>query len=298
MKKPNFFILGAPKCGTTSLAAWLGEHPNVFISPIKEPNFFNSDLNKHVISDWHQYMKLYNGATEKHTAIGEASTTYLYSRVAVSNIEQNFPGSRYIAMIRNPVEMAYSLHEQEVFAGHENILDFERAWEMSPERRHGQNVSPTCSEPTWLDYQRVCALGEQLERLYSSVPKERIHVVVLDDLKKDPRTEYLKVLDFLGLPDDGRGLFTTYNPSKGVRSLIVSRTISMAEKYAKIAKHRLGISHIPTGILTYIKNLNKNERPRPRLSNKTRQKLILYYKYDINKLSTLLNRDFSNWMEL
>ena len=297
MRNPNFFILGAPKCGTTSLAAWLAEHPNIFISPIKEPNFFNTDLNKHVISDWQQYLKLYNKATDEHIAVGEASTTYLYSREAARNIENSYPGSRYIVMVRNPVEMAYALHEQEVFAGHENILDFKRAWEMSPERRKGLMAPSSCTEPRWLDYQKVSALGEQLERLYNYIPKERILVLLLDDIKINPQSEYKKVLEFLGVPIIEKESYQIYNPSKRARWVGLSRFISVTEKYAYVIKRKFGISHIPTGILSYIKNLNRENRPRPVLSQEFKKLLIDYYKEDIIKLERLINRDLSFWFK-
>ena len=86
MKKPNFFILGAPKCGTTSLASWLSEHSDVFMSPIKEPHHFCSDFGYKEYRSHQRYLSLFRKANEQHRAIGEASATYLYSKVAVKNI--------------------------------------------------------------------------------------------------------------------------------------------------------------------------------------------------------------------
>ena len=146
MKKPNFFIIGAPKCGTTSLAAWLAEHPNIYMSPIKEPHFFCSDFNVVIIPNEAEYYRLFKKAGDQHMAVGEASTSYLYSQVAVPRIERELPGAKYIVMVRNPVEMAYSLHEEFVFLGAEHIHDFEMAWRLSPKRRAGRIVSRWCSE--------------------------------------------------------------------------------------------------------------------------------------------------------
>ena len=86
MVSPNFFILGAPKCGTTSLASWLSDHPHIFIPPIKEPHYFNTDDQHRNIRRRLDYEKLFRGVTEKHIGVGEASVWYLSSEVAVRNI--------------------------------------------------------------------------------------------------------------------------------------------------------------------------------------------------------------------
>src|SRR5262245_35065298 len=85
MKKPTFFIIGAPKCGTTSLAAWLADHPDIFMSPTKEPHYFNTD-HKRYLNSLAGYEQLFEDATDRHSAVGEASVWYLYSANAVENI--------------------------------------------------------------------------------------------------------------------------------------------------------------------------------------------------------------------
>src|SRR5210317_560697 len=115
--KPNFFILGAPKCGTTSLAYWLSQHPNVYVSPDKEPLHYSTDFPASTPHSERSYLDLFAEATEQHIAIGEASVWYLRSKDAVANIENEIPEAKYIVMLRNPVEMAPSLHWQTVFNG-------------------------------------------------------------------------------------------------------------------------------------------------------------------------------------
>ena len=85
VRKPNFFIIGAPKCGTTSLATWLSGHPNVFMSAVKEPHFFNTD-DRRFISTLEAYENLFRAASSDHCAVGEASVWYLSSTEAVRNI--------------------------------------------------------------------------------------------------------------------------------------------------------------------------------------------------------------------
>ena len=140
MKKPNFFIIGAPKCGTTSLAIWLSSNPQVFMPAAKELHHFNTDDNHIITPNRVIYEQFFIGATQRHKAVGEASVWYLHSNVAVSNIEVYSPNSKYIVCLRNPVDMAYSLHEQHIFNGNEHILSFENAWRMNEKRLKGDAV--------------------------------------------------------------------------------------------------------------------------------------------------------------
>jgi len=110
MKTPNFFILGAPKCGTTSMVSWVSEHPCAYLSPWKEPRYFDQDLKTRFRITEPQYLALFEGATEQHIAMGEATVWSPFPRQAVSDIEREIPGARDIVMIRNPVvKMAYAL---------------------------------------------------------------------------------------------------------------------------------------------------------------------------------------------
>ena len=299
MKKPNFFIIGAPKCGTTSLAAWLAEHPTIYMSPVKEPHFFCSDFNVVIIPNEAEYYRLFKKAGDQHMAVGEASTSYLYSQVAVPRIERELPGAKYIVMVRNPVEMAYSLHDHYIFWGIEHIRDFETAWRLSPERRAGRMVSRWCSEPRLLDYQSTCKLGEQLERLFSIVPRERVLVLVLDDIKENPRQEYLKVLGFLGVSDDGRQAFPVKNPAKERRRPKLYKVLRLIGRASRKTKQLLGIpTNRGTGILKAINNINVKYRPRPSMPIQLRKELTEYFRPDIEKLGGLLGRDFSHWLSL
>ena len=298
MKEPNFFIIGAPKCGTTSLAYWLSEHPNVYMSPRKELWFYSTDLNIGPKFDRKTYLRFFSQAREQHLAVGEATPLYLYSHEAIPRIEKAHPGSKYIVMVRNPIEMAYSVHEQNVFVGFEHIQDFEMAWRLSPERRVGRMVSRWCPEPKILDYQLICRLGDQLERLFAIVDCDRVLVLVLDDIKQNPRYQYLKVLNFLGLPDDGRTQFPVHNPAKERRWPELFEVVTMVGRIAKVIKKYMGLEARGTGILNKLNSINVRYRPRPPLSKELAKELINFYKEDVLKLSSLINRDLSHWLEI
>ena len=127
--KPNLFIIGAPKCGTTAKAHYLSEHPDVFMCPEKEPHYFNTDLNykRGKSDDLEEYLNLFSGATEEKI-VGEASVWYLYSKEAVRNILEFNPNAKFIIMVRNPIKMAPSLHQQLFYNGRETEKDFNKAW--------------------------------------------------------------------------------------------------------------------------------------------------------------------------
>lgn len=299
MRKPNFFIIGAPKCGTTSMWAWLSEHPNVYMSAVKEPQFYSSDLDMSSVPSAQKYEQLFRGANDQHIAVGEASTSYLYSQVAVLRIEREHPGAKYIVMVRNPVEMARSLHEQWLFSGHEHIRDFETAWRLTPERRRPRRLTRRRREPRWRQrhYQSLCRLGEQLERLFAVVPRERVLVLVLDDVRQNPRREYLRVLDFLGVPDDGRREFPVHNPAREHRWPALGTAIRGVGIVARLVKRGLGIpTYKGTGVLNAIDGFNARYRPRAPMAAHLRRELVDYFWTDVEKLSRLMGRDFSPWL--
>jgi hypothetical protein len=291
MKKPNFFIIGAPKCGTTSLAAWLATNPNIFFSSYKEPHHFNTDENWVWTPEREQYEELFKGVTREHHAVGEGSVWYLYSRVAVLNIEKYTPNAKYIVCLRNPVQMAYSLHGQQLVSGNEHIEDFEEAWVLNDARLRGEAVSRWCREPRHLAYGKACLLGEQLERLYRCVPRERVHIMLLDDVKADPRSVYISVLQFLGADDDGRSDFSVENPAKQRKSVVVNRMVQLmgnAKRYFNIKKS--------FGLLGTIDRRNIRYQIRQPLSDEMKYMLQEYFSEDIALLGRLIDRDLSHWL--
>lgn len=296
-KLPNFFIIGAPKCGTTSMAAWLSEHPNIFFSPIKEPFYFSTDIkNSSQINTEQAYVDLFKDASEIHIGIGEGSTNYLFSSVAVENIEKSIHEPKYIVMLRNPVDMVYSLHEQQIFVMHENILDFRTAWQLSDQRRIGNHVPKTCPDPTWLDYQAHCMLGEQVQRLLTLIPRERVHFIFFDDLRSNARKVYLHALTFLGVPDDGRSDFISYNSAKKWKNSSYGTLIRKMSKSVAQLKHVKGL--LPKrsfGIIDYLIKTNLVQAPRPPIDEAFRQNLASYYLEDMHLLERLTERDLSSW---
>ncbi|MCW8831678.1 MAG: sulfotransferase domain-containing protein, partial [Gammaproteobacteria bacterium] len=249
MKKPNFFIIGAPKCGTTSLANWLREHPNIFMPEHpKEPMFFDTDITKHNLS-LQQYEKLFHNTNKSHIAVGEASTTYLRSKVAIDKILEYSLNAKFIITVRNPVEMAISGHSQMLYTLHEDITDFQEAWEAQKDRKEGKRIPKKCKDQSHkLFYGEVCKIGEQLNKVYQSVSQENIKVIFLDDLKNNPAQTYNETLEFLNVPNDERQDFSAANTRKKPKKVLLSHTLYMLGK----TKRALGLQGINTGILAGI----------------------------------------------
>lgn len=220
---PNAFLIGGAKCGTTSMALALAEHPNVWFSTPKEPNFFNTDFDVRYRKRFGRYdgfpsrecyEAMFAGATAQHRVRMEGSVWYLCSDVAVPSILREQPQARFVVMLRNPVDVAFSLHSQLYWSFQEEEADFARAWSFQERRQRGESIPPLNLEPRLLQYRTLCALGSQLERVLQWAGRERVHVLLLDDLIREPRRVYLETLAFLGLVDDGRRDFSARNENK------------------------------------------------------------------------------------
>jgi hypothetical protein len=291
MKKPNFFIIGAPKSGTTALASYLALHPNVFLSDPKEPHHYNSDLNHGSFKNRDKYLSLFEDTQACHSAIGEASVWYLYSAEAVNNILNDIPDARFIVMLRNPVDMAPSLHEQMVFTGYETERDFETAWALQERRRNGDSVPLWCDEPRLLLYKEACSIGEQYERVASVVPEASLLPIIFDDFKADPRSVWLTVLKFLGVQDDGRTDFPVVNAAKIRRSVFLKR---LADVYCKVRLF-FGFRGFGSGLFSKVDAWNTDTRVRPPLDPDFLARLKCVFHEDVMLLERCLERNLEQW---
>jgi hypothetical protein len=291
MKKPDFFILGAPKCGTTSLADWLREHPLIFMSTPKEPHYFNTDSNHHGALNLAHYESFFSSANALHEAVGEASVWYLISEAAVDNILEYQPEARFIVCVRNPVEMAVSLHDQKRFTGDENIEDFLEAWHAQQGRSDGTLPRPpVCADIRHFMYGESCLLGRHLERVYSKTGRDRVLVVFMDDMKSNPGGVYRTTLQFLGVPEDGRDNFEPSNQAKE-RIIPWLRTF---QRRAHLLKQRLGLKR-GTGLGRLLNDWNRRQRARGEVPPSTRTLLEDYFRDDIHLLGRLTERDLHHW---
>lgn len=295
MKYPNFFIIGAPKCGTTSMAKFLEKHPQIFLSNPKEINFFNTDHEIGDIKSLKKYLSIFNDAQEEHLAIGEASTFYLYSKVAVRNILNFNPSAKFIVMLRNPLTMVTSFHAEMCWSGLENIEDFENAWlARRSNELDTKVVGYACKDPSLLRYADVCKLGEQINRLLQIVDKKNVLFVIMDDIKIDPARECRRVLDFLGVRSNVEHKLESINTSKRMRSALLRKIVwyvGRVRKWCRVPKS--------LAILTnFMHNLNSRNYNHQAIRPELKRQLIEVFREDVNLLSSLLGRDFSHWLEV
>ena len=296
MKVSNF-IIGAPKCGTTALAYYLGQHPNVFIAQPKEPWYFSTDLEvgyKEMPTTDDAYYQKYFGGYDKsrETHLVDASPSYMVSTCAVENILTYNPDARLIAMVRNPVEIAYAMHANRVATSvrHENVVDFEDAWRLQEERHQGRHLPPDVIKPILLQYRQIASVGSQLKRIMEVVPRQQMFIIVSDDLRTDTSAIYQRVLEFLRLPAFGGCDFSPANESKrwssgGVRVMF---------SWLQGVKRKTGLS-LNTGLMQGIRNAGMKTAPRTPLRPEFRVELVEEFKGEIEILSSLLDRDFSSW---
>ncbi len=234
------------------------------MSPMKEPHYYSTDLANRTIQSANRYAKVFEGVTEAHRAIGEASTWYLFSQEAVTNIEREHSGARYIVMTRDPVAMAHSLYHHNRRVLHEDQLTFEAAWRLQEQRAAERHLPRDCTEPAFLQYFAACSLGSLLQRLYEQVPAERVLHVPLEWMQKDPAPEYRRVLSHLGVDDDGREDFPPANEARGHRSRVLQKTVRLGGRVRVALGINKGLG---------LSRLNERVQPKEALSPEFRGEL-------------------------
>ena len=215
--RPNLFIVGAPKCGTTAWMRYLRSHPEIFFSPVKEPEYFATDYDQaRPVKSLREYMRLFEGVTSA-SVLGEASSRYLISKSAAKNIGEFNPAARILIFLRDQEDYIPSLHNQLILSGQETMLDLEKAWSLSGERGPPTIIGSTW-EPWLFDYKLAGRFHEQVDRYFAEFPEQQIRVFHFRDWSRNPRETYLEILRFLGLADDGRLEFPKINEASIHRS--------------------------------------------------------------------------------
>jgi Sulfotransferase domain len=297
---PNLFIVGAPKCGTTALYEYLRQHPNIFMSKVKEPHFFARDLAPYPrIKTLEDYTDLFAECTAQHLRIGEASVYYLRSTNAIANIHAFNPEARIIAMFRNPVEMVYSLHSQLLYVGEETVRDFETAWRLQERRSRGLDLPPRSRGAFLLQYREAAQFGTQTERLLAIFPRDQVKLILYDDFTSATQQVYDEVIGFLGIPHDNRTKFPRINENKQARMAWLQHFSRKPppglRKAFRGLKETMGGKAL-TAVKNTILDLNTIRARRPPLSPEMRAELVDTFRGEVALLSGLLNQDLSHWV--
>jgi hypothetical protein len=314
MREPNFFIVGAPKAGTTSLYHYLDQHPDIYMSPIKEPCHFSlevrpenfeasfrahavrmeEDVRKYldgpmdekrsggIVSSWDDYLRLFSGATAQK-AIGEASVNYLWSRTAAEGIASRIPQARIIMVLRSPADRAFSQYLHNLSDGHisQSFKDYVRA----SLRHSGEGLG--IHEP----FLEMGFYADQVQRYFDRFPREQIGIWFYEETQFRPLEFLREVLEFLDVgrtfvPDTSR----RYNEpriAKAVKSIQMIRRLGVMNSLQRIT---------PTPLKALVRSAVYKPSGSVTITPGDRALMLDFYRNDIRRLEAILNRDLSGWL--
>ena len=295
---PDFLIIGAAKSGTTSLYRYLSQHPDVFTSPVKEPNFFAfagekvdfqgpgdaQNANAWSVTTLDKYRALFDEADDTAVA-GEASFTSLYMPAAPACVQRHCPDVKLIALLRDPAERAYSSFAFRLQAGHEPCFDFETALNCE-ETRIRQNWSPA-----W-HYQRLGFYYAQLVRYYERFSKDQIRVYLYEDLAADARRVTCDAFEFLGVDPTFEPDVSKQHNRSGISKFGPLRWLIRSRNPVRAAARTLTTLKMRKRIAGFLLNWTKRSIP-PHAERRLRR----LYRSDILALQDLIQRDLSHWLE-
>jgi Sulfotransferase family len=298
-RRPDFFIVGAPKAGTTSLHEYLAEHPQIYMSPLKEPDFFAPDVvgtrrerRFTYPTDYDAYLALF-GEAGNASRVGEASTTYLMSRVAPGLVRDLGTDTRAIAVVRNPVELVHSLFYERLDNGVEATSDFSTALALDAERTAGRAAG--LLRGYGAAYRDNALQGEQIERWRSTLGTDRLCVLVFDDFVADTAAEYERVLRFLGVDSRFRPrAFAVHNAAHRRRAGPVGLVIRSS--LGRSTRRALQAALSPTQYARLTRRIRESRlvrarRDRPPLAAPVREELVADFRPDVRRLGEILGRD-------
>lgn len=293
---PNFFIVGAAKSGTSSLFHYVGLHPDVYMSPIKEPHYFAHDyfpekftgpgdegFSENRARNLNDYLRLFDGAAKAQVR-GEGSVYYLYFPGIAQQLYEFNPHAKIIIILRNPVDRAFSAYMHTVRDGRET-LTFEQALEREEERRQKG------FQPLWW-YRELGLYSSQVARYKDVFPAEQLKIFLFEDLRNSQRVVE-EAFDFLDLdkvlPIDAS---VPLNESGVPKSRFLYNFFAKPNLFKELLK-----PVVPQRVQQRLGHRAKSMTlSRVTMNPATRDSLKAYYRRDIEKLQDLISRDLSAWL--
>jgi Sulfotransferase domain len=268
---PNFLIVGAMRSGTSSLARYLRAHPDVCMATQKEVRYFDRNFERGV--DWY---RAHFPCSQLNPAVGEATQTYMYDGKALERMASVVPGARLIAILRNPVDRAYS-HYWLNRERQREPLEFREAIEAEPERIANGDLNQRLFY-SYLDRGRY---ARQLSRICELYSREKLHVILFDDLCSSPREAYQSICRFLGIDNAfiPPNLGDVVNPYVSVRSVKV-RNITRG---------------LPRRFANAVGRINSRVGSYPPLDPSMRAELLARFESEIKALEEWLGRRIPAW---
>ena len=312
------FIVGAPRCGTTTLSRMIEAHPQVLFPFVKEPHFFTqydyrglgeAELRERIQDN---YLDHYFGAATPDRNVGaDGSVSYLYAPEQLEPVLQVWPDSRFIVAVRDPLTMLPSLHKRLLWTGDENIRRFEHAWKAIPDRAGGRRIPWSAMDPRFLRYDQAARLGTYVERLFDAVGRDRCMVSVFDDLIADPDEQYRRLIAFAGLSPQPVPAIRAERESMGVRSLLIQKLLKRPPRpllrylASRQFRNRFDKTDEQPGksrrdrksLRRRIIEWNKVEEPTRPVPLAVQQEIQACFQEEVDKLGTLIGRDLSHWLK-
>lgn len=297
MTLPNFLIIGAAKAGTTTMWHQLGQHPQIYMSPHKEPRYFalcgrpvdfrgpGDTTRFHFVTEYAQYEALFDGV-KKETAIGEASPWYLYVPSAAPAIKELLPDVKLIAILREPVERAFSNYLHAVREGLEPLRTFHEAMDAE-ESRIRAGWSPR------FHYKQKGLYFRQLSHYLKFFDRNQIWVGLYDDLLQTPALFFSDLFSFLDVdPEFKIDVRRRLNVSWVPRSRTLGRVLKEGNSLTRMTRRV-----VPEPIRQRVKNLFVaiNEKRKPALSPDDRRRFRPEYEEDVRQLEGFLGLSLERW---
>jgi hypothetical protein len=293
MTMPNFFIVGAQKSGTTSLYYYLQQHPQIYMSRIKEPDFFSSRDDEQypdepdadrptLVNDIDTYRSLFRDVSGE-TAIGEASTSYLCVPSAPERIRCHVPDARLIVILRDPAERTYSSFLHSLRWGYETQRDFAQALQ--------REKSAVDEGGLLASYKQRGFYYPQVKRYFDTFGRDKVQVYLFEDLNADPDNVLRDVFEFLGVD-------TTFTPNTSLKHNIggIPRNEPLHRSVVWLWQNMPAVGALfPSGFRRVVKGRLLAETPS--LLPEVRRRLVEEYREDILNLQDLIQRDLSRWLE-
>jgi hypothetical protein len=318
--KSLVFIVGAPRCGTTTMWRMLAGHRQVAVPFVKEPHFFSQhdlrglgddELRQRVEQE---YLGHFFAERSRGQNVGvDGSVSYLYTPEQLAPIVRLWPSARFIIAVRDPLTLLPSLHKRLLFIGDEDLARFEDAWAAVPDRAEGRQIPKRCIEPRWLRYDEAGRFGTYVERLFNAVGRERCTVSVFDDLERDPAGHSRRILEFVGL-EPVKVQVQVARESKQVRYPWLQRllkrppralhpylaNIQLRRRLAKAARDEAVATSGTGKLLALRKRLlrwNELDDAKEPIPIHIQHEIRRHLKGEVERLARLINRDLSHWLQ-
>ncbi|MCB0402364.1 MAG: sulfotransferase [Flavobacteriales bacterium] len=291
---PDFFIVGAPKCGTTALDHHLSQHPEIFMAK-KELHYFGKDLGmKQDELTKEGYLAHFTEAGKLRK--GESSVWYLYSKTAAQEIKAFNPEARIIIMLRRPDEMIPSLHGQFIYDADLAETNFELAFQQDLNR---ENQPIPCfnfeNRPKFLE---AASYSEQVKRYLDIFGKKQVLIVLHEDLKLHFEATYRKVLDFIGVSTDFIPDQKQVNARKDIKNVSLHHMSKEPPKgLRRVFRFVVPYKPLRHKIMQQVEHLNVSEQQASSVSPEMKLKINDLLKTDVLSLQQLIARDLSGWLK-